>query len=278
MTLLTPCTLLLAFACTAVAGTPPELLGDRELQQVFGGETRSISALWHNPGREPLMAQMRVQLFQASSATAAPFAVHPWKRLNILPGQTVLETVALDFPAVNAPTTFFVQWLAGTNRIFGQTGVLVYPTNLLDELKPLLNGADLGVLDPNHILKPSFTQNGVAFLDLDEKAMDDFTGRLAVIGPFDSPSQMRSDLTRAVRKLAQRGTAVVWLPPPPAPGDPVTPSFYFVPEGLAAVVVAQADLVADFSENPRSQLNLIHFCKLALNPVPLALPDFASQP
>ena len=56
---------------------------------------------------------------------------------------------------------------------------------------------------------------------------------------------------------------------PPASGlasEKIKPSFYVVSEGKGAVVVVQADLVRDFSENPKSQLNLIYFCKLALNP------------
>jgi hypothetical protein len=51
-----------------------------------------------------------------------------------------------------------------------------------------------------------------------------------------------------------------------------------VPEAKGVVVVVQPDLVADFSENPKSQLNLIYFCKLALHPAPWALPNLSPQP
>ena len=37
-------------------------------------------------------------------------------------------------------------------------------------------------------------------------------------------------------------------------------------------------LVANFPENPRSQLNLIYFCNLALNPQPPVLPVLSPQP
>jgi hypothetical protein len=39
-----------------------------------------------------------------------------------------------------------------------------------------------------------------------------------------------------------------------------------------AVVVVQPELVDDLAENPQSQLNLIYFCHLALNPQPPVLP------
>jgi hypothetical protein len=43
-------------------------------------------------------------------------------------------------------------------------------------------------------------------------------------------------------------------------------------------MVVQADLVAKLPKNPKSQLNLVYFCKLALNPAPLSLPDLKTQP
>jgi hypothetical protein len=89
---------------------------------------------------------------------------------------------------------------------------------------------------------------------------------------------MRGDLTQSVRKMAGRGAAVVWMQPPPEPGDELKPSFYVVPEGKGTVVVVQSALVAALSESPRSQLNLIYFSKLALNPKRFSLPDSNIQP
>ena len=249
-------------------------LPDPVPQRVFGSDARKISTQWHNPGNEPLAAEMRLRLYQASSATAAPLMEKPWKQIELLPGQTVLESASVDFPAVNAETTLIVQWLTATNRIVGRTEVLVYPTNLLAELKSLFNVSEaLGVLDPNGSLTPSLKQNGVPCVDLGEKSLDDFSGKLAIIGPFPSKSQMRDGLAQSIRQIAKKGVAVVWIQPPPGPSDDLQPSFYLVPEGRGAVVIVQSDLVADFSDNPRSQLNLIHLCKLALNPAPLPLPN-----
>jgi hypothetical protein len=51
-----------------------------------------------------------------------------------------------------------------------------------------------------------------------------------------------------------------------------------VPEGKAAVLVVHPELVANFADNPESQLNLIRCCKLALNPAPPLLPHLSPQP
>lgn len=108
----------------------------------------------------------------------------------MLPQQTVLESAQLDFPAVRAETKFLVRWLENSNRVIGMSTVLVYPTNLLAELNPLLAGQELGVLDPNDSVKPLLKQNGVKFTDLGESALEDFRGRLAILGPFSSKSQL----------------------------------------------------------------------------------------
>jgi hypothetical protein len=269
----------------AIAGAAPriaygqlELIADKEPQRVFAGEVRKVALVWHNPGGEIATADVRARLYQASSATAAPLIEKPWKKIEILPGQTVLESAALDFPAVNAETRFLVQWLADTNRVISKTEVLVYPTNLLSELKPLLGEAILGVLDPNNELKPLLKQNQVDFVDLSAMSLDDFQGKLVVVGPFQTRAQMRVGLARSIQKIARKGAAVVWLQPPPGPKDPLKPSFYIVPAGKGAVIVVQPDLVSRLPEKPQSQLNLLYFCKLALAPRLLPLSEFTSQP
>jgi len=113
-------------------------------------------------------------------------------------------------------------------------------------------------------------------LDLAEQPLEDFSGKLAVIGPFHSAEEIRSGLPQAIKRIAANGVAVVWLLPASVPQAALKPSFYFVPCGKGGVIVAQSSMVADFSSNPVSQQNLIHFCKLALNPKPWPLPNFLS--
>ena len=133
-------------------------------------------------------------------------------------------------------------------------------------------------MDPNNELKQLLKQNHVGFLNLGEMSLEDFQGKLAIIGPFSTKAQMREGLAQTIQKIAQKGVGVVWIQPPPGPKDQIKPSFYIVPEGKGSIVVVQADLVARLPENPKSQLNLVYFCKLALNPVPFSLLDLKTQP
>ena len=54
----------------------------------------------------------------------------------------------MDFPSVRAETPFLIQWIDGSNRVVGETPILVYPTNLLEQLKPLLGGSRWGCSIP----------------------------------------------------------------------------------------------------------------------------------
>ncbi len=247
------------------------LVTDSEPQRVFVGETRPISAVWHNDGNQLYDGEISVRIFQASSSTVVPVAEAAWKRLQVLPGQTVIESASLDFPAVKAETKFLVQWLAGSN-VIGKTEALVYPTNLLAELKPLLEGEMLGVLDPNNELKPLLKQNDVKFVDLGQMALEDFSGRLAILGPFRSRAQMPEDAARHCKLLAKNGAAILWLQPPPGPHDPLQPSYYSVSAGTNAIVVVQSVVVAGLAENPPAQQRLVQLCRLALHPEPVVLP------
>jgi hypothetical protein len=271
--------LLLGIACcgAGMARAQLQLLPDREPQRVFAGEALKITAAWRNAGDHAVTAELRIRLYQASSGTAAPLSEKPWKTITLLPGQTVLESALIDFPAVTAETRFLIQWLEATNRVAGRTEALVYPANLLGELRPLLGDAHWGILDPNNELRPLFKQSRLEFVDLGEAALEDFQGRLAIFGPFSAETQIREGLARTIREMARKGVAVVWIQPPP-PRDEIKPSFYLVPEGKSAVVVVQADLISNLAERPQSQLNLIQVCRLALDPEPFSLPGLSHQP
>jgi hypothetical protein len=265
-----------------------QLLPGGESPGVFAGEARKISTVWHNDGDKVWEGEISARIFQTSSATAVRLGEMWWKKLNVLPGQTVLESAQFEFPAVKAETKFLVQWLENTNRVIGKTEVLVYPTNLLTELKPLAGDEPLGVFDPQNQLKPLLKNLKIDFVNLETSDLENFSGKLAIIGPFQTKTQMREGLAGQIQTLAKKGTAIVWLQPPPEPSprpspirwerEKLQPSFYSVPEKQSSVVIIQPDLVADLADNPQSQLNLIYFCKLALHPQPPALPDLLPQP
>jgi hypothetical protein len=267
----------LAGAAPIVAYGQLELVTNREAQCVFAGDARNVSVTFHNPGGNDFVGEIRTRIFQSSSSTAVLISEKPWKQIQVPVEETVLASAPLDFPAVKAKTKFIVQWLAGTN-ILGVTPVLVYPTNQMAELKPLAGDEALGVFDPQNQLKPLLKSLKIYFVNLEDSDLENFSGKLAVIGPFQSKAQMRDGLANQIKTLAKSGVAIVWIQPPRALDGKLRPSFYSVSESSNAVVVVQSDLVSDLPENPQSQLNLIYFCKLALNPQPPVLPDLSSQP
>ena len=274
--------LMFVIACcwSGVAVAQLQLLPDKESQRVFAGDERKINLVWHNAGDKTVDAEIRAQISQTSSATTIRLGETPWKRLQVLPQQTVLEYAQLDFPPVKARMKFLVQWLANSNSIVGKTEMLVYPTNLLDELKLVVDEGEnnLGVLDPQKQLKPALKSSAVKFVDLEETALDDFSGKLAIIGPCSPDDPEWNGLASRISKMAQRGTSVVWIQSLPRKQGGIWPSFYIVPKIQAVVVIVQPDLVADLPDDPQSQLNLIYFCKLALNPQMPVLPDLSPQP
>ena len=271
--------MMFALACfgPVAASAQLQLVPDREPQRVFAGGTRPIDLVWHNGGDQTFTGEIRARLLQTTSATAVLLGDKSWKKLQVLPGQTILESAALDFPMVKAETKFQIRWLDDTNHVLGKTEVLVYPTNLLAELKPLAGEEAVGVFDPQNQLKPLLKGLKLRFTDLENLGLKNFSGRLAVIGPFQSRAQMRDGLARQIKILAKKGTAIVWLQPPPEKRERLLPSFYTVMEHTNAVVVVQTGVVSNLTGNPQAQLNLIYLCKLALNPNAPDLTDLSPQ-
>lgn len=253
---------------------------------VFSGAGRDIPLTLHNADNQSFNHRVRARLFQTTSASAISLGDSPWKQLQVLPRQTVVDAARLDFPVVKAETELVIQWLDDANHVLGQTSILIYPTNLLHALQPFLCQTNFGVFDPGNQIKPLLRAQGVSFTDIGENGFARFCGRLAIIGPFQSAAQMPPDLASLVKKLAQKNVAVVWIRPPSPPAllprsgwerKQIQPSFYCVQKYQTTVVVVQPDLVSSLRENPQSQIALIYFCNLALNPLPATLPGLTSD-
>jgi len=264
--------------CAAVAEAQLQIVPEDKLQSVFAGQPQQIPAVWRNSSSQTLSANIHTRIFQASSSTAARFAEAPWKNVTVLPAQTVLESATLTFPVVRAETRFLVQWVTETNRLLGTTDVVVYPPDLLSALKPLAGEAALGVFDPMNQLKPLLKRVSIEISDLEDVGLDHFEGKVAVLGPFESKSQMREGFAKSIRALAEKGAGVVWMQPPPEDHHRIEPSFYTVREGRGTVVVAQGELLEGLAQRPQAQITLIELCRLAVNPGQLRLPGENAEP
>ncbi|HYL94504.1 MAG TPA: hypothetical protein VET69_01775 [Terriglobales bacterium] len=265
-------------AAPAQAGIQPEVVPASEPSRVFGGGARTLPVVWRNRGDQPATFAPSTRLYQASSATAAPLSQTPWKELTILPGQTVLESVTLDVPAVRAETRFLAQWVQNSNNVLGVTEVWAYPTNILRELGGLAGTEPAGLYDPQDQLKPLLRAVSVEYVDLEAEGLERFVGRLVIVGPFASRAQVCEWLPDSLRSLAMRGVAVIWLLPPLELRGKIKPSFYTVLAGKGAVVVVQAGVLSDLAQSPQAQLDLVDLCRQAVKPQPLQLPFLASQP
>jgi len=245
------------------------LIPEKGSQQFFSGNGRKIAVAWTNSGDEPLRIELRGRLYEADSATAMPLGDTPSTKLEIMAHQTVLESMTLDFPLVRAETAFVFRWVEGTNRVRGASHVVVYPSNLLAELKPMAGGEPLGISDPENILKPLLQVTGLQIHDLER--CENFSGKLAIFGPFESQSPISADKECRIKRLAQDGVAVLWIVPKLNSRDRLMPSFYLIPGGKG-VVVAQSSLVTNLRDDPRAQLNLLNLARFACNPYPLTWP------
>lgn len=263
---------------TGAAQAALQLMPGDKPDNIFGGAPSSIRVAFSNSSDQDFNAEIRTRIYQTSSTTAVLVNDAAWKTLRVLPQQTVLDTAPLDFPTVKAETKFLVQWLAESNRVIGTTEVWVYPTNLLAQLKPLLDGGHLGVLDPNDELKPLLRQNAVTFVDLEAANLEDFSGKLAILGPFHAQSELPKGLVRRIKAAAVSGVAVLWLQPSVGPRDRLQPSYYTVMGGTNAIVVADSALVSNLLTSPTAQLRLMQLCKQTLRPEPISLPDANLQP
>src|SRR5438132_9831277 len=165
----------LTFAVFLLLGNLPfhalselELLPEKEPAAVFGEGQRRIGTTWRNSGDSVEKVSLRLRLYQTSAATAVLVSDSIWKELQVLPGQTILESTWATFPAVNAETRYFMKWISDSNRIVGKADILVYPRDLLKKLKLLAGAGAPGIFDPANELKPLLNAVNVGFVDLED--------------------------------------------------------------------------------------------------------------
>ena len=250
-----------------------ESVPDEQRRAVFCGIPQHVRVVLRNPGDQTVETDARCRLFQDGSATAAPVIDLPWKKLKLLPGQTVIESASLAFPNVKAETLFFVQWLDESNNVFGVTRFQVYPTNILAGLGVLIRHQPLGIWDPENHLKTLLSAAGVDFEDLGSRELDSFSGPLALLIQLNASGYPATGFAQRVKKLATRGAAVVWIRPLANPDNELRPAFYLVPVRAGTVLIAEPQLCVDLAERPHSQLNLISLAGLALHPKTPQLPQ-----
>lgn len=250
-------------------------LPDAEPQQVFAREAQPVKAVIRNGSDQHVAELIYARLYQVSSATMAPLGkLWFWKRLEMLPGQTVIEEIRVSFPEVHSTVPFRLFWLNERGTTLACTEVWAYPTDLLQSLKTLAGGTPLGVFDPANRLKPLLHKQQIEFADLARHdGLAEFRGKLAIIGPVEQAAQIPETFAHQLgRRAKERGLALVWFQSPDERRLRPPPVAHLAPLGNGTMVVSPASWVADLATSPRSQSNLLRLAELALEPVPLSLP------
>ena len=237
---------------TATAGI--ELVPDATPPAVFAARPQTISVTLRNPAGTTAEADVHTRLFQLTSGSVVPIGeAQPWKKIQVLPQQTVLETLPLTFPEVRTTTRFRLE-LSG----IGRTEIMVYPNDLLKQLKTLAGEPPLGVFDPEGRLKPLLKAAGVKIADFETEPTD---SKLAIV--WSEATALPDSVTARVKT----GMAALWIRPSPVP------TTYTVRLGGGLVVVAPASSLQGLADSPLPQLNLIRDAELALEPDALRLPS-----
>ena len=230
------------------------LIEEPQSQTVFAGTGQTVCVELRNVGDALVEKDVELRLFQISVGSVVPIrASRPWKRIRMLPHQTILENVPVDFPAIRAASRFRIE-LSGV----GSMTVIAYPPDLLKRLDQLAGDLPLALFDPDRHLKPALKQANVHVADFETDPTD---SKLAIVWSNDR------NLPEAVKSRVTRGMSAVWI------RSSVVPTSYAVHLGNGVVVLTPPCLLNDLADSPSSQLTLIRDAELALQPELLRLPS-----
>lgn len=254
----------LAACLLAVSALAVEVVPSAEPQHVFAGDARVVEVRFRNPAAEPARLDVRFQLLQLTSRTAAPVGgARAWKPLTLQPSQTVVESATIEFPPMRVSTRFAARWLDATGKLLGVTEVWAHPNNLLDTLKLLAGGQPVGLMDEAGLLRPALATCGIGVSELsDAESWRNFRGRLALVISKPVPNAPR--LAAAALARTKDGLALVWFRPPPI-APPAPPFTERVNLGRGTVMLASASVLDGLDRSPAAQLTLLRLAELALS-------------
>jgi hypothetical protein len=237
-----------------LASAQIEIVPDEQMPAVFAGRPQTIRMLFRNSSNETVETKVETRLRQLSAGTAMTVSnTQSWKRIRLLPQQTVVETYITTFSPVRAATKFEIEWI-GIDR----TPIMVYPPDLLKKLSYLAGEKPLAIFDPDNRLRSLTKQAGIEFTDYEMESAD---ARLAIAW------SNAKELPEFITKRVKNGMAAVWI------RSSASAAAYAVRLDTGIVVMASASSVSPLADSPRAQLDLIKFCEFALEPESMRLPS-----
>jgi hypothetical protein len=192
---------------------------DGPISLVFGGTPQLVRIRVHcnlraNPTAESVegtSVTVCFRLFQEASGMAMPLRpAQPWKVLTLLPGQTLVETVSVEFPSVKRATDGLVRWEAEDGSGLGSTRVRVLPPNVLGELNLLAGRGPVGVVDAAMESRATLERAGVVVEDLANLPRQP-GAQLILIWPGELADTLPVPLARRVQGWVDSGRNVIWF-------------------------------------------------------------------
>jgi hypothetical protein len=255
-----PLLLALSWAARASHAAGLEWVPDTTAQALFEGKARQVRAVFKNNGGSDFQSKLTTRLWQASSTTAVPAdQTKSQGSLHIPPGETILKMVEVDLPAVRGQTPFLLQWADEQNTIIAKTSVIVFPLQLLKELKVLAGESGVGIMDPQNIFKPWFRKSEVDYTDLQSTELEVFTGKLVI---FDGDAGDEKHTDARLLSKARKGSSILWIRH--SKGTRLEPSSFLKRTSGAAIVVTDSKNFIDFDNNPMAHLNLTRLARWAV--------------
>jgi hypothetical protein len=233
---------------------------------VFAGSTQSVAVLFHNPSAGRVEVPIWFRLYQAGSATVMPLGeAQSWKRQEVLPGQTVLESVPVAFPPVRAESRCVIRWQTDAECVLGVTDAWVLPQGQLRELKTLAGDGLLGLLDAASRIRPALEEEQVPFTDLTDSAASRPPCHLAIVAETAQPESEHRRLAHNLRRWLGAGLNLVWLKPP-GPASPGDTPLQVIRPGQGTLVIANLDRLEGLANDPAAQRFLVALARLATQP------------
>ena len=210
--------LILILSTAASAPAPLVFPPDGSTSVVFGGKPQTFEVRVQRPssaGAAPVSERtefaISFRLFQEASGVAAPLGpARAWKRLSLLPGQTLIEKVSVEFPAVKQVSNGLVRWETEDESGLGSTRVRVVPADLITELKTLTGGDSVGVVESSAAMAGLLERAGLAVEDLTDLPQRP-EAQVILVMPGELAETRPELLARRMGSWIELGRTVVWF-------------------------------------------------------------------
>jgi hypothetical protein len=253
----------------SLGGATVELLPD-STASVFGGGQRAMDVVFRNQTEMNVRLSVGLQVLQANSATAVPWSEpRPWRSLALLPRQTSIERVEIDFPVVQAESPFLIRFLSG-REVLGLVSVRVYPANILSNLAGSAASTIISSVQPE--LRQVLVEAGFGVSEAEAPKKSGARPQLSIYGPEFSRKGPAAGISEAM-SLAKPGHGVVLILPESHERRTTAPSYYPVRVNEGIVVVVREATLAHLATDPVAQLRLARIIRLALGLESLSLPE-----